>query len=147
MADLVGSFKIAGDGGAVSGEMHRWMKDQARRGAALDAGKAAKTQSWEQSWLIEYPENKDYLVVVNSAIAREITSVTTRTSSGTCTVTAKINTTALGGSANAASSTEQTQSHSSANAVAAGDDIVLTISASSSPVALSVTLSGTLSLA
>jgi hypothetical protein len=123
------------------------MKKSARDAAALGAGKAAKSQTWEQSWLIEFPDNKDYRVVVNSALARTITGVTTRSSSGTCTLTVKINTTALGGTANSVSSTESTQAHSSANEVAAGDDIVLTVSANSSAENVSVTLTGAFSLA
>lgn len=147
MADLVQGTGLVAKDGTASGEMQRWMKAQSRSAAELNAGKAAKAQTWEQSFLIEYPEDKDYRVVVNAAVARTITGVTTRTGSGTCTVTAKINTTALGGTANSASTGEQTQAHSSANEVAAGDDIVLTVSASASPTMLSVTLSGTLMLA
>lgn len=113
--------------------------------AVLDtqANKAALSQTWEQAFFIEYPEDKDYRVVVNAQIARTITNVTTRTSTGTCTVTVKINTTALGGTANSASTSEQSQAHASANSVAVGDDIVFTVSSSSSPEDLSVLLSGT----
>lgn len=147
MTDLVGTFQIAGQGGQVSGEMHRWMKDQQRTAAGISAAKAAKTQTWEQSWLIEFADDKDYRVVVNSALARTITSVTTRSSTGTCTLTVKIGTTALGGTANSVSTTEQTQAHSSANAVAVGDDIVLTVSANAGAEGVSVTLTGSLTLA
>jgi hypothetical protein len=147
MSDLVEGTGLVGKDGKATGEMARWMKKSARDAAALGAGKAAKSQTWEQSWLIEFPDNKDYRVVVNSALARTITGVTTRSSSGTCTLTVKINTTALGGTANSVSSTESTQAHTSANAVAVGDDIVFTVSANSSAENVSVTLTGTLSLA
>jgi hypothetical protein len=147
MSDLVEGTGLVDAKGKASGEMARWMKKSARDAAALGAGKAAKSQTWEQSWLIEFPDNKDYRVVVNSALARIITGVTTRSSSGTCTLTVKINTTALGGTANSVSSTESTQAHTSANAVAVGDDIVFTVSANSSAENVSVTLTGTLSLA
>lgn len=147
MTDLVGTFQIAGQGGQVSGEMRRWMKDQQRTAAGISAAKAAKTQTWEQSWLIEFADDKDYRVVVNSALARTITSVTTRSSTGTCTLTVKIGTTALGGTANSVSTSEQTQAHSSANAVAVGDDIVLTVSANAGAEDVSVTLAGSLTLA
>lgn len=110
-------------------------------------GKATLSQAWEQSWLIEFPEAKDYRVVVDAAVARTITEVTTICSTGTATLTVKINSTALGGTANSVSSSEQSQSHSSANAVAAGDDIVLTLSSVSSAEMVSVKISGTLSLA
>jgi hypothetical protein len=127
--------------------MHRWMKGQQRQAAELSSGKASVNQTWEQSWLIEFADNKDYRVVINSALARTITGVTTRSSSGTCTLTVKINTTALGGTANSVSTSEQTQSHSSDNAVAVGDDIVLTVSSNSGAENVSVTLTGTLTLA
>jgi hypothetical protein len=147
MSDLVEGTGLVAKDGTATGEMARWMKKSARDAAALGAGKAAKSQTWEQSWLIEFPDNKDYRVVVNSALARTITGVTTRSSTGTCTLTVKINTTALGGTANSVSSTESTQAHTSANAVAVGDDIVFTVSANSSAENVSVTLTGTLSLA
>jgi hypothetical protein len=147
MTDLVEGTGLVGKDGKATGEMARWMKKSARDAAALGAGKAAKSQTWEQSWLIEFPDDKDYRVVVNSALARTITGVTTRSSTGTCTLTVKINTTALGGTANSVSSTESTQAHTSANAVAVGDDIVFTVSANSAAENVSVTLTGTLSLA
>jgi hypothetical protein len=147
MSDLVEGTGLVAKDGTATGEMARWMKKSARDAAALGAGKAAKSQTWEQSWLIEFPDNKDYRVVVNSALARTITGVTTRSSTGTCTLTVKINTTALGGTANSVTSTESTQAHTSANAVAVGDDIVFTVSANSSAENVSVTLTGTFSLA
>lgn len=110
------------------------------------AGKAAVTQSWEQTFLFIEPDNGDYRMVVDAKKARTITSVTTRSASGTITLTVKINTTALGGSTNSISTTEQTRSHSSANAVAAGDDIVFTFASNSSCVNATVTLGGTLTL-
>jgi len=147
MSDLVEGTGLVDTKGKATGEMARWMKKQAREAASLSTGKAAKTQTWEQSWLIEFPDNKDYRVVVNSALARTITGVTTRSSTGTCTLTVKINTTALGGTANSVSTTESTRAHSSANAVAAGDDIVFTVSSNSSAENVSVTLTGTFDLA
>lgn len=78
------------------------------------------------------PSNRTYLLVVNSAYAGTINSVTTKCTSGTCTLTAKINGTALGGTANSVSSTEETQTHSSGNAFVAGDDIQITVSSNSS---------------
>ena len=50
--------------------------------------KAAKTQTWEQPFYIEYPEDKDYRVSVKAATARTITSVTTICTTGTATLTA-----------------------------------------------------------
>lgn len=96
---------------------------------AADATKAAKTQTDFICGLITVVEDQDYRIAVNLPFGLTITKVTTRAASGTCTLTAKINTTALGGTANSVSSTEEEQAHASANVAAAGDDIVLTVSA------------------
>jgi hypothetical protein len=90
--------------------------------------------------IIAVPTNKDYIVVLKAPTGCTITETTTKSLSGTCTAAFKINTTALGGTANSVSSTEQSQSHSSANVVAAGDDIVLTVSANSSCLDLAFTI-------
>lgn len=76
--------------------------------------------------------NKDYLVFLKMPHGGTITETTTKCASGTATATFKINTTALGGTANAVSTTEQSQAQASANVFAAGDDVVITISANSS---------------
>lgn len=112
----------------------------------LESGKAAVSQSWEQSWLVEFPEDGDYRVVVDAAVARTITEVTTRSAAGTATLTVKINTTALGGTANSVSTSEQSRAHASANSVSVGDDIVLTFSSTSGAEKVSVKISGTMSL-
>lgn len=136
--------------GTPSTHAYRWM-DSVGEGinslTTSNAGKASKTQTWSQSWLIEFPDAKDYRVEVNAALARTITSVTTKSRTGTCTLTPKINTTALGGGANSVSTTEQTKTHSSANSIAVGDDLVLTVSAVSSCENVSITVSGTITLA
>lgn len=107
---------------------------------------AIVTQTGETTGIIEFPDNKDYKVVVNSPFARTINSITTICASGTCTVTGKINSTALGGTANSASTTEATQAHASDNAMAAGDDFVLAISANSSCEMLTITVKWTRTL-
>lgn len=84
------------------------------------------------SGLIESPSNGDYVVLRNAPFAGTITSITTKSSAGTCTLTGYINSTALGGSANSVSASEQEQVHSSNNTFAAGDDIKITVSANSS---------------
>lgn len=84
------------------------------------------------SGLIESPANGDYVILRQAPFAGTITSVTTKSSSGTCTLTGYVNSTALGGTANSVSSTEQEQSHSSSNTFAAGDDIKITVSSNSS---------------
>jgi hypothetical protein len=144
---VLSTIRSANASGAISKELKDELDRQSRASRALGAGKAAKSQVYEQSFLLKFPDNGDERVVINAALARTITSVTTRSSTGTCNLTVKINTTALGGTANSVSSTESTQAHSSANAVAVGDDIVFTVSANSSAENVSVTLTGTLSLA
>lgn len=117
-------------------------------GARTNLAAAAQTQTTEQiSGFIAAPSNKDYRIVLDMKHAGTITEVTTRSASGTCTATFKINTTALGGTANSVSSTESTQSHSSANTIAAGDDIVLTISSNSSCADMAFTIKYTRTLA
>ena len=73
----------------------------------------------------------DTIVLLKSPIAGTIINTTTKSVSGTATYTFKINTTALGGTANSVSSSETTQAHASANAFAVGDDIGITRSADS----------------
>jgi hypothetical protein len=74
----------------------------------------------------------DYLVALNLPKAITITKVTSKSTAGTCTATVKIGSTALGGTANSVSTTQQEQAHSTSNTAAAGDDITVTVSANSS---------------
>lgn len=78
--------------------------------------------------IYDFISSGTYKLKVKCRHAGTITSVTTISESGTCTATFKINSTALGGTANSVSSSEQTQTHASANTFVAGDDIVMTIS-------------------
>ncbi len=89
----------------------------------------------------------DYTIIVNCSFAGTITETTTDCVSGTGTATFKINTTALGGTANSVSSTEQSQAHASSNAFSAGDNIVITMSSTSSLVDMSVKIKYTRTLA
>lgn len=75
--------------------------------------------------------DQDYVVVLKAERAMKILETTSKSRSGTCTATFKINTTALGGTANAVSTSEQSQAHTSANQMVAGDDLIITISANS----------------
>jgi hypothetical protein len=81
--------------------------------------------------IIETPADGDYMLVVKMPYAGTINETVTKSASGTCTATFKVNTTALGGTANSVSSAEQSQTHSSSNTFAAGDDIQVTISSNS----------------
>jgi hypothetical protein len=89
---------------------------------------------------IEAVANKTYSIVLKATHGGTISETVTKSVSGTCTATFKINTTALGGSDNSVSSGEQTQAHSTANVFAAGDDIVVTISANAACVDMAFTV-------
>ena len=137
---------------AVPGDEHfyRYLQVQksedAAKFAAMGATKAALEQTAFMTFLIEAADNKDYRVLVNSPHAFTINSIATKSGSGTCTLTAKINSTALGGAANSVSTSEVTQTHSSANDVAIGDDVVLTVSSNSGAEDVSITIACTLTL-
>lgn len=81
---------------------------------------------------VAFPANGDYVIIQNNDVERTISATVSDCDSGTCTATFKINTTALGGTANSVSSTEQVQAHASANVLGVGDDLVVTISSNSS---------------
>lgn len=109
-------------------------------------GKAGLTQPASAHWLIETADNKTYRVIGNSAQAFTITGVSTVSSVGTCTVTVQINGTPLGGGANAASTTPQTKSHTSANEVAVGDAVSIVVSSNAGCEGLTVDIAGTMVL-
>jgi len=92
------------------------------------------------SIFVETVANKDYRFHINIGFAGTITRVTTISISGTCTATTKINTTALGGTANSVSSSENEQIHSTSNEFVVGDDILTTISANSSCLDMMITI-------
>ncbi len=79
---------------------------------------------------IGFPDNIRYDLWIKSPFAMTITSTTTFCQSGSCTATFTVNTGSIGGTANAVSTTQQTQAHSFS--VAAGDTINMTISSNSS---------------
>lgn len=109
---------------------------------------AARSQTDEMmSGFIGTVADKDYRIVVKAAHGGTFTETTTRSESGTATFTFKINTTALGGTANSVSSSEQSQAHASANVFSAGDDIVITASSNASCLGASFTMKYTRTLA
>lgn len=105
------------------------------------SGAAGLTQTGHFSYTIENPKAQDYRIFINFPVPITITQTTTRTYGGTATVTPKINTTAIGGGAHSASTTENSITRSSANAMVAGDDLVATVASPSSCDRL--TISGT----
>ena len=100
--------------------------------SALSSVYAVKAQTDFISGFMSYVVAGDYKLVVKAPIAMAIINTITICTTGTCTATFKINTTALGGTANSVSTTEDDQAHTTSNAVAAGDDIVMTLSSVSS---------------
>ena len=94
---------------------------------------AATSQSFElHGVILGLLGNRDYRLMINVQSGFTITRTTTRSVAGTGTATFKINTTALGGTANSVSTSEQEQAHALSNVAATGDDVVLTLSATSS---------------
>jgi len=77
---------------------------------------------------VETVSDKDYTVIIEALQPGEITDIITLSSSGTCTLTGKINGVALGGTANSVSSTKQKQVHTTANTFDIFDKITFTIS-------------------
>lgn len=80
------------------------------------------------SGVIPLLQNKDYPIFIDAPMDGTILSMRTKCESGTATLTGKIGSTPLGGTANSVSSSTQTQNHTSANVFAAGNAITLTAS-------------------
>ena len=112
--------------------MQLWVRDEDRFYVWNGSAWARPSITEYLSGRVDTPANKDYTLLVDAPYALTITEAATQSASGSCTATFKINTTALGGTANSVTSTKQLQAQGSANAVAAGDKIVMTISANAS---------------
>lgn len=130
----------------------RLLFDQANASEAnigdVDSGldsKATLAQDWSESVYIEFPDNKRY-PFPNVAGVFEIETTTSQCDSGTCTVTFDIAGTPLGGTANAASTSLQSQAHTSANEHADGQELGITVSANASCEGLRLTMRGTRTL-
>jgi hypothetical protein len=109
---------------------------------------ASETQTGEMiSGYIGTVTDKTYRLVVKAAHGGHITETTTRSESGTCTATFKINTVALGGTANSVCSSEQSQAHNTTDDFfAANDDIEVTVSSNSACIGMSFTIKYTRTL-
>jgi hypothetical protein len=126
-------------GGALSNAGTHYLDELGNSTSELVAiVEALSVETW--SWFIESPEDKDYDLIINLAYAGDIELITTDSTAGTATFTGKINTTALGGTANSVSTTEQEQAHTSANSFVAGDNFRGTISANSGCENMTVTV-------
>lgn len=112
-----------------------------------DLGAAAKSQTsaWHGN-IRGTVANGAIVIVLRAERAGTITRVTTKAAAGTGTATWAIEGTNLGGSANALSTSEDSQTHSSDNVFAAGDTITVTIASASglASVAFSVEYTETL---
>lgn len=140
---ILGGVRASADGAPISKELKDHIDGQARQ-AAKNAASAAATSAALANFgwpvFIEFPDNKAYRVCLRSPVAFTINSVTTRSTSGTCTVTVSIDGVNLGGTANSVSTTESTQSHTSANAVAVDADVTVTVTSNSTPGAENVAI-------
>lgn len=103
---------------------------------------AAKAQVEAVSVLVKTVEDGTEKIIVNSPYSFTISEVTTICTTGTCTLEVQIDGAALGGSTNAVSTSEVTESHASANTVAVGQDVILEVTAASSCENMTVMLSG-----
>jgi len=75
--------------------------------------------------------NQDFTVLLSVQQPGKVTSISTQADAGTCTLTGKVNATALGGIANSVSTSLETQPHTTTNTFLTGDKILFTISANS----------------
>lgn len=125
------------------GDVNEALDDLASRVSGIEDQNAAERGSEFMSGYIGTPSNKDYLLVVKAAHGGTIEETTTRSESGTCTATFKINSTALGGTANSVSSSEQSREHATNNVFVAGDDVVLTVADNATCIGLSFTIAYT----
>lgn len=91
----------------------------------------SSTQTYIFTGFISIAANQVYNLALNMPFGGTITATSTECLSGTCTATFDISGTSLGGTANAVSSSRQTQAQASSNVFAAGNDIHLTISSNS----------------
>lgn len=104
------------------------------------------TQPHGEHVLIDYADDRAYPIIQSSEIAWTIDSVVAKCASGSCTVTVSVDGSSLGGGANSVTTAESTVTHSTANTVAAGATIRVTISSNSSAESVAVSIIGTKSL-
>lgn len=119
-----------------------WFTDDA--GTDVQLGTSG-TEPFYGTIYIETVANQDYELSFDMPFAGTVTTLRTKSQAGTCTVTGKVNTTALGGTANSASSVASEQAHASANTWSKGDTLKVTISANSACTDLEIAWIGTVS--
>lgn len=126
---------------------YRYWKSLGDSVRTMVTGKASVSQSWEQSFFFQYPEDGSFRMVVNAEVARTITKVTTICTTGTGTLKVQIDGVDLGGSSNSVSTSEEIQTHSTSNSVGVGANIAVVWSSVSGCEKATITLAGTLTLA
>jgi hypothetical protein len=104
------------------------------------------TQTEFVSGLIPVPTNQAYNIIINIPYGATITTTTTIATSGTCTATFAINGTAIGGTANSVSSSQNVQTHASSNVASSGATISMTVSSNSTCLGLAFTIAFTRTL-
>lgn len=81
---------------------------------------------------VAFVEDGDYVIVQNNDVERTIYETVSDCDAGTCTVTFKINSTAISGATHSVSTTESVISRSPSDVLAVGDDLIATVSGNSS---------------
>lgn len=115
----------------------------------LDTAEAAialladKDQTWDFPIFIEYPVAKTYRFGIKFSKARTITEITVRTGAGTCTVDVQIDDVSTNTGTIAASTTEASESPTSANVISTGNDVTVIITSPSGVSDLSINIKGT----
>lgn len=135
---------------AVPGDEHfyRFLMAEKRTLAAAAqtlTGKASATQTDTLSVYVVNATNGDMKFLRPFPHGATVTELRTQTVSGSCTVTAKVNTTAMSPDVSASSS-ETAQAYSSGNVFLATDNLTITIASNSSAVGLTITLTYSASL-
>jgi hypothetical protein len=134
----------------ISQETRRFLDDISRQLHDADTGldsKAALSQSDFISGIIKSPAAQDYRIIEKAPYAATLSAFAAKTSSGTVTATLKINSTAVTNGAINVTSTQGAATPTAANAMAAADALVMTLSSVSSAVDLSFTITYTRTLA
>lgn len=107
-----------------------------------ESGMVSAINGYEFTVDVETVADQDYVLWWDAPFAGTVTKIRTKSQSGTCTLTGKVNTTALGGTANSVSSTATEQVHGTSNTFVKGDKILFTISANSACTDMAVAVYG-----
>jgi hypothetical protein len=108
---------------------------------------ALAAQTFGIGFSIDTVANQDYTIFLRVPFGGTIVETSSQCASGSATATFKVNSTALGGSPNAVSTTLQNQSQSPSNTFVAGDLLKVTMSANSACLGASFTIKYTRTLA